>query len=151
MGTCGLVGVWRGKWLKWCAASIAIAARRCYIGRMTLPFALPDGLPSWVIGLGIAVGALYLLVLLAMPFSVFGVKARLEGIEARLEEIQEDLRVIALRLPEGGGSAPPIAPRFAQEGAPEPRRFAKEEAPEARRPVPPERPARAEPRLNWPR
>lgn len=128
-------GFARGKWLIRRAASIAIPAGACYMARMPLPFALPDGLPSWVIGLGIAIGALYLLVLLAMPFSVFGVKARLDGIEARLEEIQEDLRIIALRLPEAG-AAPPIAPRRAEEVPPEP---------------PPSRPTRAEPRLEWPR
>ena len=35
-----------------------------------------------------------------MPFSVFGVKARLEAIDARLDEIQGEIRSLALRLPE---------------------------------------------------
>jgi hypothetical protein len=35
-----------------------------------------------------------------MPFSVFGVKGRLEAIEARLDEIQGEIRSLALRLPE---------------------------------------------------
>jgi hypothetical protein len=59
-----------------------------------LPF-LPDTIPTWAIGLGIAVGGLYLLVLLAMPFSVFGLKSRLDDIEARLDDIQADIRALA--------------------------------------------------------
>jgi hypothetical protein len=36
-----------------------------------------------------------------MPFSVLGVKTRLEVIEARLDEIQQEIRHVALRLPMG--------------------------------------------------
>jgi hypothetical protein len=36
-----------------------------------------------------------------MPFSVLGVKTRLEIIEARLDEIQQEIRHVALRLPIG--------------------------------------------------
>ena len=35
-----------------------------------------------------------------MPFSVFGVKGRLDGVEARLDEIQAEIRALSLRLPE---------------------------------------------------
>ena len=36
-----------------------------------------------------------------MPFSVLGVKTRLEVIEGRLDEIQQEIRHLALRLPVG--------------------------------------------------
>ena len=36
---------------------------------------------------------------LFMPFSVFGVKGRLEAVEARLDEIQGEIRSLVLRLP----------------------------------------------------
>ena len=35
-----------------------------------------------------------------MPFSVFGVKARLEAIDERLDELQSDLRALTHRLPD---------------------------------------------------
>ena len=97
---------------------------------MTSPLPLPDWVPWWihlVLLLGIL---LFGLLFLLMPFSVFGVKARLEGVEARLDEIQGEIRSLALRLPEPleadtsyispgigpgadrypGGSGPPIPP-----------------------------------------
>jgi hypothetical protein len=43
---------------------------------------------------------LYALAFLFMPFSVIGVKGRLDVIEARLDEIQGEIRHLALRLPE---------------------------------------------------
>ncbi len=43
---------------------------------------------------------LYALAFLFMPFSVLGVKGRLDAIEARLDEIQGEIRSLALRLPE---------------------------------------------------
>ncbi len=67
---------------------------------MTLPFTLPDWLPWWVPILLLVPTLLYGLLLLAMPFNVFGVKGRLEAIEARLDEIQGEIRSLALRLPE---------------------------------------------------
>jgi hypothetical protein len=63
----------------------------------TLPFTLPDWLPTWAFLLLALPILLYLLVFLIMPFSVFGVKARLENLEQQLESIQEDLRYIANR------------------------------------------------------
>ncbi len=40
------------------------------------------------------------LLFLFVPFSVIGLRGRLEGIEARLDELQRELRNIALRMPE---------------------------------------------------
>ncbi len=67
---------------------------------MTLPFTLPDWMPPWLQLLVVVAGALLALALAIMPFSVFGVKARLEGLEARLDEIQGEIRSLSLRLPE---------------------------------------------------
>ena len=67
---------------------------------MTLPFTLPDWVPWWV-SLVVLVPVILLgLAFLFMPFSVFGLKGRLEGVEARLDEIQGEIRSLALRLPE---------------------------------------------------
>ncbi len=100
---------------------------------MNSPLPLPDWVPWWVHLVILLVGLLFLLLFLLMPFSVFGLKARLEGVEARLDEIQGEIRSLALRLPEpselqddyvqpdprGGrnGNRPPIppAPRRADE------------------------------------
>ncbi len=92
---------------------------------MTMPFSLPDWLPWWApIVVAVPVG-LYLLVFLVMPFSVVGLKGRLDLIDARLDEIQGEIRMLSLRLPEPvaasddrpatSGSAarsarPPVAP-----------------------------------------
>jgi len=69
---------------------------------MTLPFSLPDWLPWWVPIVLLVPALLYALAFLFMPFSVIGVKSRLEVIEARLDEIQGEIRHLALRLPEAG-------------------------------------------------
>jgi hypothetical protein len=120
-------------------------------GALTIP-----GLPAWT---GLAALLLLLLVALAyllMPFSVFGVKGRLDAIEARLDEIQTEIRTLALRLPEPARSRrglveddwaepPPLAARRV------------EPVPDRRTspPVPPpaawpER-GRSEPRVEWPK
>ena len=72
---------------------------------MTLPFTLPDWLPWWVPIVLLVPALLYALAFLFMPFSVIGVKSRLEVIEARLDEIQGEIRHLALRLPETGRAA----------------------------------------------
>ena len=72
---------------------------------MTLPFTLPDWLPWWVPIVLLVPALLYVLAFLFMPFSVIGVKSRLEVIEARLDEIQGEIRHLALRLPEMGRAA----------------------------------------------
>jgi hypothetical protein len=64
---------------------------------------LPDWLPWWVPLALLLPVSLWALSFLFMPFSVFGVKSRLEVIEGRLEEIQSDLRHMAGRFPAGGG------------------------------------------------
>ena len=68
---------------------------------MNIPFALPDWVPWWVPLVLIVPALLYALAFLFMPFSVLGVKTRLELIEARLDEIQQEIRHLALRLPIG--------------------------------------------------
>jgi len=101
---------------------------------MTFPPTLPDWLPWWLAIAVLVPALIFVLAFLAMPFSVFGVKSRLELIEARLDEIQGEIRALALRLPEAGGpqsTRPPIPPA-ADRAPPDPRR-------------------RAEPRLDWPR
>jgi len=67
---------------------------------MTFPFSLPDWLPWWVPFAVLVPALLYLLVFLLMPFSVFGLKGRLDSIEARLDEIQGEIRTLVLRMPE---------------------------------------------------
>jgi len=63
----------------------------------TLPFTLPDWLPAWAFLLAALPVLLYGLVFLIMPFSVFGVKARLENIEAQLDSLHEEMRYLANR------------------------------------------------------
>ncbi|MGC8470251.1 MAG: hypothetical protein ACP5NI_10135 [Acetobacteraceae bacterium] len=134
---------------------------------MSLPITLPAWLPWWLPLLILLPAGLYLLVFLLMPFSVFGLKGRLDAIEIRLDEIQQDLRALVERLP-----AAVAAARYAEEsyvetlpGAPQhpasPRgpMAAPPAAPaavplRAARPAAREReapPARQEPRLDWPR
>jgi len=67
---------------------------------------LPDWLPWWVPLALLVPALLWALSFLFMPFSVFGVKSRLEVIEARLDEIQNDIRHVALRLPAAGAAMP---------------------------------------------
>ncbi len=71
---------------------------------MILPFTLPDWLPWWVPLLLLVPALLYALAFLFMPFSVIGVKSRLDVIEARLDEIQGEIRSLALRLREPGAA-----------------------------------------------
>lgn len=67
---------------------------------MTSPLPLPDWVPWWVHLVVLLAILMFALLFLLMPFSVFGVKARLEGIEVRLDEIQGEIRNLALRLPD---------------------------------------------------
>ncbi|MDE2327062.1 MAG: hypothetical protein KGK13_04290, partial [Rhodospirillales bacterium] len=67
---------------------------------MTLPFSFPAWMPAWLGLVLLLVGLLYALAMLAMPFSVFGVKSRLEAIEEQLDQVQEELRILTMRLPE---------------------------------------------------
>ncbi len=107
----------------------------------------PAGLPEWV---GLAILALLLILALCialMPFSVFGVKARLDAIEAQLDELRAEIRGLAVRLAERG------APRDWSGGADLdlPRPAPRDEAalPGHQPPLP--RGGRSEPRITWPR
>lgn len=97
---------------------------------MTLPFSFPDWVPWWLGLLVVAAAILLGLAFVLMPFSVFGVKSRLDAIELRLDEVQGEIRSLVLRLPEPlrgtlddddyapraryaaprGGARPPIPP-----------------------------------------
>jgi hypothetical protein len=68
---------------------------------MNTLFAFPDWVPWWVPMVLLVPALLYALAFLFMPFSVLGVKTRLEVIEVRLDEIQQEIRHLALRLPVG--------------------------------------------------
>ena len=57
-------------------------------------------------GLGNMLGG-FLAAFLMMPFSVFGLKSRLDAIEAQLDDVQQEIRSLALRLPEPA----PMLPR----------------------------------------
>jgi hypothetical protein len=117
---------------------------------LTLP-----GLPDWAGLVILVLLALVALAYLLMPFSVFGVKGRLDSIEAQLDEIQTELRTMALRTPEPGRRRPPVEEDWVE---PPPRRAEPEPPPpRATPPVPPpaawpeSRGARAEPRIEWPK
>lgn len=111
---------------------------------MTFPFTLPDWLPGWVVLLLALPALLWACAFLLMPFSVFGVKARLEALEAQINQLQDDLRIMAMRY----SGALPSAPRSADvpEDVPDFARLKKArpgfaETPEP--PLPPPEPRRA--------
>jgi hypothetical protein len=119
---------------------------------MNLSQLFPDWMPAWLQLLVVVVGIMLALCFAFMPFSVFGVKTRLEAMEARLDEIQGEIRLLALRLPDPGRLG-------AYEDEPAVRRAAEPERElRARPPIPPvawradtgvrARPARSEPRLS---
>jgi hypothetical protein len=141
---------------------------------MTLPFTLPDWLPWWVPIVLLVPALLYVLAFMFMPFSVIGVKSRLEVIEARLDEIQGEIRHLALRLPETGRATdydeiyapepadpqrrasplitrPPIPPASHELDDEQPRdaQLRSGRRDPDRRPRPSD--GRAEPRLDWPK
>ena len=67
-----------------------------------MPFDFPDWMPWWLQLLVVVTVLLLGLAIAFMPFSVFGLKSRLEAIEVRLDEIQTELRNLVMRLPEPG-------------------------------------------------
>jgi len=99
--------------------------------RLTLP-----GLPECTGLVALLVLLLLALCLVVMPFSVFGLKGRLDSIEAQLDDLRAELRVIAARMPDA------------------PRRGWQTEA-DLDLPAPPATPSqaggRSEPRISWPR
>ncbi len=71
---------------------------------MNLPILLPDWVPWWVPLALLVPCLLYALAFLFMPFSVIGMKGRLEALDARLDEIQGEIRSLSLRIPERGAT-----------------------------------------------
>lgn len=82
---------------------------------------VPDWLPWWGQLLILVTGILILLAFAMMPFSVFGIRARLEAMEERLDDIQAEIRALSLRLPDPGRRPPaeeiPLAARPAADRA----------------------------------
>jgi hypothetical protein len=101
---------------------------------MTLPFTLPPWMPWWVPILILVPAILYALIFLLMPFSVFGVKGRLDIIEARMDELQGEIRTLSLRLGEPGRFVRPDEDAY--DSSPLPRPAAPAPA-RSRPPVPP--------------
>ena len=121
---------------------IAGGCELCYPAPMTSPLPLPDWIPWWVHLVILLAALLFALLFLLMPFSVFGTKARLEGIEARLDEIQGEIRSLSLRLPEAydagddyvapgtrASQRPPIPPAPRRPAAPDPNRSVRRNEP----------------------
>ena len=114
------------------------------------------GLPDWKGLVALAALALVALAYLLMPFSVFGVKGRLDGIEARLDEIQAEIRTLAVRLPEPQRGRRTAVEEDWAEPVAAPRRADPAPVLRATPPVPPPAawpdrgPSRAEPRVEWP-
>ncbi len=117
--------------------------------RLTIP-----GLPEWS---GVAALVALLLVGLAyllMPFSVFGVKGRLDALEAQLDEIRDEIRGLSIRLsdsPRRASAEDWVDPPSRARGG------AAESQPRVNPPIPPPaswpdppRGGRPEPRLDWP-
>ncbi len=120
---------------------------------MTLPFSLgaitlPDWMPWWLPLLLAIPALLYALLLLSVPFSVFGLRTRLEGIEDRLDEIQGEIRSLSLRLPAADDELAASAMRAPRPPIPPARGQA---APRSDGSNDDERERRAEPRIEWPR
>jgi hypothetical protein len=67
---------------------------------MTSPLPLPDWVPWWVHLAILLILLAFGLMFVLMPFSMIGVRGRLEAIDARLDEIQGEIRSLSLRLPE---------------------------------------------------
>lgn len=142
---------------------------------MNMPLVLPDWMPWWVPLVLLVPTLLYVLAFLFMPFSVLGVKTRLEVIEARLDEIQHEIRHLALRLPAGSREVnfedvyepltashqrtdsltdrPPIPPAardlYNNDVTMEPPPPPPNMRPARRQDPPGARPQRSEPRLDW--
>ncbi len=134
--------------------------------------ALPDWVPWWVPLVLLLPALLFGLAFLIMPFSVIGLKSRLEAIDARLDELHAELRNLS---PRGGRVEdafddvyiPVPAPRRAEPQDPAPAAvrppipralYADEDQPDDRPPPPPHTrpvrrmdPPRQEPRVTWPR
>lgn len=121
------------------------------LGELVARLAIP-GLPDWSGLVALLLLLLTGLAYLLMPFAVFGLKGRLEGLEAQLDEIQAELRAVSLRLTE-----PPRRPAAAEDWTELPGRARLDDvAPRPNPPVPPpaawpDRGSRSEPRFEAPR
>ena len=121
------------------------------LGEWAAALAIP-GLPAWSGVVVLALLAIVALAYLLMPFSVFGLKGRLDRMEAQIEELTGELRSLTQRLAIGGRSGPasddwtphPAAPVVTPRDLPPPSRIAPV-------PPPPARGDRSEPRLDIPR
>jgi len=104
---------------------------------ITAALTLP-GMPGWTGLAALLVILFFGLAFLVMPFSVFGVKSRLESLEAQLDEMHAELRGLSARLADA------------------PRRVVVDDLdmptrPTERRGDPPTSPpGRSEPRISWP-
>ena len=135
---------------------------------MVAMLGLPSWVPWWLPLLVLVPGVVWMLAMLPMPFAVLGLRGRLEGIEARLDELQQEIRSLALRLPEPDPTTRrvPVPPRREAFTAPYPdddepvpvpapaaRRGAErpaEDVPRDRKPPDPSsRPRRLEPRFDF--
>jgi hypothetical protein len=142
-----------------------------------LEFRIP-GLPDWANLVVLVIGLMIVLAWVLMPFSVFGVKGRIEALEARLEMIQEEIRQLNMRIAQGAArpgidyglpveaptlrraDPPPMPePRAAPPIPPPPVIPERSVRPTAAVPMRPEPvrtdptlppPKRAEPKLSWP-
>ncbi len=74
---------------------------------MNMPFTLPDWMPGWVFLLLALPALLWALAFLLMPFSVFGLKSRIEALESQIDSLHEELRTMAMRS--AGILPPPVA------------------------------------------
>ncbi|WP_246503956.1 hypothetical protein [Plastoroseomonas arctica] len=123
-----------------------------YLGALAARLAIP-GLPDWTGLVLLLLVALAGLAFLLMPFSVFGLKGRLDVIEAQLEDLRAELRALPMRL----NDAPRPRGRSVEEDWVEPPATPRNTAPpRSAPPVPPPpawpeaRGSRAEPKLDWP-
>lgn len=63
---------------------------------------LPDWMPWWAVVAVLVPVAFYLALFLLMPFSTFGLRAKLREMEGQMEALHEEIRALTLRLPERG-------------------------------------------------
>ncbi|WP_424813336.1 hypothetical protein [Roseococcus sp. YIM B11640] len=108
--------------------------------RLTLP-----GLPEWTGLVALLVLLLLALCLVVMPFSVFGVKGRLDNIEAQLDELRAELRVLSTRMPDARRSSGSVSADIDMHMP-----YSRPEAP-APSAQHPSIHGRAEPKISWPK
>jgi hypothetical protein len=85
-----------------------LSAGPLLLSGMITPSIVPDWAPGWLPIVVLVPVLLYAVAFLALPFGVFGLKSRLDVIEARLDEIQGEIRLLSLRLPERGNDGPDL-------------------------------------------